>query len=83
MNERNSIHFINEAINQGAELGSYIYCSPCIMNVGETTEQFLPPVNILNNSGRNLRLTSHLFIPFPNIWVSIFTIKLIGAACSN
>lgn len=73
MNERSSIHFINEAINQGAELRNCIYCSPCIMNVGETTEQFLPPVNTLNNSGRNLRLTSHLFIPFPSICVSIFT----------
>lgn len=50
MNERSSIHFINEAINQGAELRNCIYCSPCIMNIGETTEQFLPPVNILNNS---------------------------------
>lgn len=63
MNKRNSIHFINEAINQGAELRrACIYCSPCIMSGGETTEQLLPPASILNNSGRNLRLIFHLFI---------------------
>lgn len=71
MKGRNSINFINEAINQGPELRNCIYCSPCIMNVGGTTEQLLPPADILNNSGRNLRLTSPLLIPFPNIWVSI------------
>lgn len=82
MNKRNSIHFINEAINQGAELRSCIYCSPCIMNVRETTEQLLPPVNTLNNSGKNLRLTFHLFIPFPNIRVSIFT-RTVSKLCSS
>lgn len=67
MKERNSIHFTNEAINQRSELRSCIYCSPCIMNVGETTEQFLPPVNILNNSGRNLRFDFSSVHPHPQI----------------